>query len=69
MRSLESSIAPSGSETNTSQAGDSLFLLDKNFGRLNDRKNGIALFEFHPLRRTSRYNRRHGSGRSSDDNF
>ena len=46
-----------------------LFLFNGHFGRLDYRKNIIALFEVHSLDRTSRDNRRHGPSRSLDHDF
>ena len=47
-----SAIAPSSDPANSSAAGkdkERLFLFDGYFGRLNYRKDGIALFEIHSL--------------------
>jgi hypothetical protein len=47
-----SAIAPSSDPANSSAARkdkEGLFLFDRHFGCLDDRKDGIALFEIHPL--------------------
>ena len=47
-----SAIAPSGEPANSSAAGkdkEGLFLFDGYFGRLNYRKDGVALFEIRSL--------------------
>ena len=67
-----SAIAPSSDAANSSAARkdkEGLFLFDGYFGRLDYRKHVVAFFQFHSFDGTRCYNRRHDSGRGSDDNF
>jgi hypothetical protein len=48
-RRLESAMALSGDAAHAHRAVTALFLFDGHFGRLNGRKDGIALFEIHSL--------------------
>ena len=50
--SSHSALTPTSDPANSSVARkdkEGLFLFDGHFGRLNDRKDGIALFEIHSL--------------------
>jgi hypothetical protein len=46
-RRLDSAITVSGDAAHAPPRSDGLFFFDGHFGRLKDRKNGIALFEIH----------------------
>jgi len=48
-RSLRAAMFPTMSRRSVEEG---LFLFDGRFGRLDDRKNGVALFEIHSLHRT-----------------
>jgi hypothetical protein len=49
MRQAPPAIALSRDAAHAPPRSEGLFLFDGHFGRLNDRKDGIALFEIHSL--------------------